>query len=104
MYDFDISMGVFGRVRTTLYRGYLLGKYHTEVLGKVRHGLDSLPNIAVRFGTTSIPVPTSVSSVRPQCRYPTLTSVSVYDLNTDMYDLNTDMHDLNTDMYDLNTC
>ena len=52
--------GVYGRVRTKVYRGYLLGKYLTEVFGKVRYGLNTLPNTPVKFDTASIPYRTSV--------------------------------------------
>ena len=70
-----------------MYRGCLFDKYPTEVLRRVRYGLNTLPDTPVRFGTnssgkvryaldtgarhfgkfgtTSIPIPdTSVSSVR----------------------------------------
>ena len=73
---------VLGRVRTKVYRGYLLSKFPTEVFGKVRYGLDTLPNTPIRFGTNSTPVPdTSVSSLRPQYQHPTLRYVR-YALNT----------------------
>ena len=56
--------GCWGRTRE--YRGCLLGKYRTEVFGKVRYGLNTLPNTPVRFGMNSIPVPgTWVSSAPP---------------------------------------
>ena len=35
-------------------RGYLLGKRTTEVFGKIRYGLNTVPNIPVRFITNSI--------------------------------------------------
>ena len=48
------------------YRGYLLGKYPTDVFAKVRYGLNILPNATIWFCTNSIPAPdTSVSSVGP---------------------------------------
>ena len=51
-----IFKGMFGRVRTKVYRGYLLGKYPAE----------PYRSVPVGFGTNSKPVPeTSVSSVRP---------------------------------------
>ena len=54
---------VFGRVRTNVHRGYFLGKYVTEVIGKV-------------LCAASIPVhDTSVSSERPQYQCPTLSQV-----------------------------
>ena len=55
-----------GIVRTEVYRGDVLGKYPTEVFGKVRYGLNiPPPNTPVWFGTSSIPVPyPSVTSVR----------------------------------------
>lgn len=46
--------GVFGGVSTKVHR-WLLGKYPTEVLGKVRYGLNTLPKTPVRFGMVSIP-------------------------------------------------
>ena len=56
--------------------------HNTDVHGKVRYGLTTLSNTPVRFGTNWIPVPdTSVRSVRPHYRYPTLRQVR-YDLNT----------------------
>ena len=59
----EISKGMFGKVRTKVYRGYLLGKYPTEPYRSVRNGRNSLQNTPVWFGTNSIPVPdTSVSS------------------------------------------
>ena len=33
------------------------GKHPAQVFGKVRYGLNILPNTPVRFGTRSIPVP-----------------------------------------------
>lgn len=42
--------GVFGRVRSIVYRRYFLGKYPTEVFGKVRHGLSTLQSTPVRLG------------------------------------------------------
>ena len=50
------SKGMFGRVRTKLYRGGFLGKYPTGPYRRVRYGLNILPNTPVRFGTTSTPV------------------------------------------------
>ena len=56
-----IIKGVFGRVLievvTKCTRVCTLGKYRTEVLGKVRYGLHTLPNTPVRFGTNSIRYP-----------------------------------------------
>ena len=46
-------MGVLGRVRTQLYRVYLLGKYPTEAFGMVRYGLNIHPTEhsgKVRYG------------------------------------------------------
>ena len=59
------------RVRTKVFRGYLLGLCPTKVFGKVRYGLSTLPNTQVRFSTKSVPVPdTSVASVHPPKRIP----------------------------------
>ena len=70
------SKGVIGRVFRTCQRRLgenWLGEHPTEAFGKVRYGLNALPNTPVRFGTTSIQAPdTSVSSIRPQYYYPTL--------------------------------
>ena len=63
--------GVFGRVRTKVYWGYLLDKYPTQVFRRARCGLNTLPHTPVRFGTNSIPVPDpSVCSVYAQQKYP----------------------------------
>ena len=57
-----IQKGMFDRVRIKVYRGYLLGAYPVEVFGKVRYGLNTLPDTPVCFGANSIPVfDTSVS-------------------------------------------
>ena len=78
---------MFGRALTKVYRGYLFGKQSTEPYRGVRYDRNTLPNALVKakyevdtgtrhlvkFGMNSIPVlDTSVSSVRPQHRYPTL--------------------------------
>ena len=54
--------------RTKVYRGYLLGKYPTEVFDKIRYGLNNVPSTPVWFGTNLLPEPdTSVS----KCGMPT---------------------------------
>ena len=46
--------------------GYSLCKHTTEVFGRVRYGLNTLPKTLKWFGVDLIPVPnTSVNSVRP---------------------------------------
>ena len=55
--------GMFGRVRTKVYRGYLLRIYLTEPYRSVRYGLNTLPNYTGVFGTNSIPVPDTLVRV-----------------------------------------
>ena len=63
-FNYKLIKGMFGRVRTKLYRGYSLVKYPTEHCRSVRYDRNTLRNTPVRFGGNSKPVPeTSVSSV-----------------------------------------
>ena len=47
---------MFGRVRTKVYRGYLLGIYPTEQSAMVQYELDTGTRYFGKFGTTSISV------------------------------------------------
>ena len=66
----EASKVVFGRVRTKVYRGYLLCKYPTEPYRSVRYGRNNtLRKTLVRFDTSSVLVcDTFVTSVLQPCR------------------------------------